>query len=146
MAKSDLKAKPGEAKADARNAAPDTDTDEETDAFIGPSPNPKTNLVLADIALRGGGLLVRHAIERGLLGRRYAPEKASKILKGRTVSEALLGTAVAKLATKSVPGAILVGGGLLAKTLYDRRKGDRAKAKGEFKLEQMAEDGKKRKA
>lgn len=111
------------------------------DGFIGPSPNPKTNLLLADIALRSSEILARHSLERGLLGKRYAPGKARKIIKGRTLSEALLGTALARLAMRSVPGAILVGGGLLAKTLYDRRKGKPAEHRGERKIAKMAVRG-----
>ena len=34
----------------------------------GPSPNPMTNLIIADVALRGGGRLLRHVVERTLLG------------------------------------------------------------------------------
>ena len=93
--------------------------DDET--FAGPSPNPKTNLIVADVALRGGAALVRHGIERGLLGRAYGPDKARKIMKRRTLGESLASAAVSRLALGSVPGAILVGGGLLAKTLFDRR-------------------------
>ena len=63
--------------------------DVETASFIGPSPNPKTNLILADIALRGGALLVRQGLERGLLGKRYSPDKARQILKGRTIGETI---------------------------------------------------------
>jgi hypothetical protein len=114
------------------------------DAFIGPSPNPKTNLLLADIALRGGEMIVRRGLERGLLGQRYAPEKARKIIKGRSLGEAVIGTALARLAMRSVPGAIIVGGGLLAKTLYDRRKGRSAENKGEQAITQMAAEGHKR--
>ena len=110
----------------------------------GPSPNPATNLVLADIALRGGGQLLRHAIERTLLGVKYSPGKARDIVKGRTMMQTLVGTAVARLATRSVPGAIIVGGGLLAKTLYDRRKGRaQAKAEGEAQIEAQAEKARK---
>lgn len=139
MARGKLWAKRGEPEAEPLDAERESGGD--PDGFIGPSPNPKTNLLLADLALRGGGMLVRQAIERGLLGRRYAPDKARKILKGRTIAESAVGAAITKLATRSVPGAILVGGGLLAKTLYDRRKGKRAEAEGEQTLTQMAEDG-----
>lgn len=86
-------------------------------------------------------MLMRQGLERGLLGRRYAPKKAAQILKGRTMGETLLHTAIAKLATKSVPGAIVVGGGLLAKTLYDRKRGRTAEREGLEKLEDMAESG-----
>ncbi len=112
--------------------------------YDGPSPNPATNLVLADIALRGGGQLLRHAVERSLLGVKYSPGKARDIVKGRTMMQTLVGTAVARLATRSVPGAIIVGGGLLAKTLYDRRKGRaQAKAEGEAQIEAQAEKARK---
>jgi hypothetical protein len=114
---------------------------EDDDAFIGPSPNPKTNLLLADIALRSGATLVRRGLERGLMGQRYAPDKARKILKGRTIGETVAGAVIARLAVRSVPGAILVGGGLLAKTLFDRRKGHAAVRKGEVKIAEMTEAG-----
>ncbi|MCB2080066.1 MAG: hypothetical protein KDE55_20520 [Novosphingobium sp.] len=106
----------------------------------GPSPNPKTNLVLADIALRGGSMLLRRGVERGILGIKYNPEKARKIMKGRTVGESLAGAMIARLATRSIPGAILVGGGILAKTLYDRKKGQQAKAEGEEQIEQLVDN------
>jgi hypothetical protein len=38
----------------------------------------------------------------------------------------IAGAALVRVATRSVPGAIVVGGGLLAKTLYDRRRAKRA--------------------
>ena len=113
----------------------------EKEVFIGPSPNPKTNLILADLALRGGSILLRQGLERGLLGRKYKHDKAQKILKGRSMGESIMASAIVKVATKSVPGAIVVGGGLLAKTLYDRRKAKKARGDGEAALEKMAEDG-----
>jgi hypothetical protein len=109
----------------------------------GPSPDPKTNFVIADIALRGGGMLLRHGVERGILGIKYSPQKAKDVLKGRTMGETLLGTAIARIATRSVPGAILVCGGLLAKTLYDRKKGKQAERDGEAKIEEMASKARK---
>ena len=110
----------------------------------GPSPNPVTNLVIADIALRAGALLVRRGVERGVLGVKYSPEKANDIMKARTMAQTLVGTAIARVATRSVPGAILVGGAMLAKTLYDRSKGKReAQAEGEAQLARIAEEGRK---
>jgi hypothetical protein len=108
----------------------------------GPSPNPHTNLLIADVALRGSSLLMRRAVERGLLGSKYPTRKARAILQGRSWSETLLHTALARVAVRSVPGAILVGGGLIAKTLYDRSRSHVARAKGEVALHEMAEDGK----
>lgn len=112
-----------------------------TGEFGGPSPNPRTNMIVADVALRSGSMLARRAVERALLGSRYTPRKARAILKGRGIGETLLHTAIAKVATRSVPGMIMVGGGLLAKTLYDRHKGGTSKLKGEVEMAEMAEDG-----
>jgi hypothetical protein len=92
------------------------------DKLPAPSPNPMTNLLIADLAMRGGERLVRLAVERAMLGMKYSDEKASKLVKGRSLVQTLVGTTAMRIATKSVPGALLVGGGLLAKTLYDRRK------------------------
>ena len=106
----------------------------------GPSPNPMTNLILTDVALRGGGQLLRHAVERALLTTKYDPVKAKKIVAGRTLTETLISTALARVATRSVPGAILVGGGLLAKTLFDRRRGKHtARAEGEKAIQKRLE-------
>jgi hypothetical protein len=40
----------------------------------------------------------------------------------RSIRSALTGAAITRIATRSVPGALVVGGGLLAKSLYDRRR------------------------
>jgi hypothetical protein len=109
--------------------------------LTGPSPNPHTNLIIADIALRGGTFLARRAVEKLLLGRKYTPAKAAAILKGRGMGETMLHTTLARVAMQSVPGAILVGGGLIAKTLYDRNRARDAHAEGEAALEDMADDG-----
>ena len=106
-----------------------------------PSPNPMTNLLIADIALRGGGRLLRHVVEQAMLGTKYNPHTAKSLIKGRGMGQALLGTAVARVATRSVPGAILIGGGLLAKALYDRRKGAEAEIKGKEALARRAAKG-----
>lgn len=47
------------------------------------------------------------------------PEKPVSWAEG--LRNSLLGAVATRLATRSVPGAILVGGALLAKTLYDRK-------------------------
>ena len=108
----------------------------------GISPNPMTNLLLTDLVLRGGGQIMRHAVERTLLGTKYPKDKAKNIVKGRTMVQTMVGTALARIATRSVPGAIIVGGGMLAKTLYDRRQGTAAaKSKGKRKVHQQAVAG-----
>lgn len=110
----------------AKTQTPAQDKDAAGDNFIGPSTDPATNLLLANLALTGGVELVRRGLEHGLLGKTYAPDKARKLLKSRSLMQSLAGAALTRIAMRSVPGAILVGGGLLAKTLYDRRKGKAA--------------------
>ena len=106
-----------------------------------PSPNPMTNLVIADIVLRGGGRLLRNLVERNVLKTKYPHDTAKSLINGRGMAQTLIGTAVARIATRSVPGAILVGGGLLAKALYDRRKGADAEAKGKKAVARRAAKG-----
>jgi hypothetical protein len=96
-----------------------------------PSPNPMTNLIIADLVLRGGGRLLRNLVERNVLKAKYPADTAKSIVSGRGMAQTLISTAIARVATRSVPGAIVVGGGLLAKALYDRRKGADAKETGE---------------
>lgn len=119
-------------------------TDPSASDLSAPSPNVHTNLAIADIALRGGSFLARRAVEKTLLGRKYSPGKAKAILKGRSFKETIFHTALSRIAMQSVPGAILVGGGLIAKTLYDRGKARQAKAEGEAALDDMAEAGAKK--
>lgn len=107
----------------------------------GPSPNPMTNLIITDIALRGSGRLIRNLLEKNMLGVKYPPEQAKALVSGRGMAQTLLGTAIARIATRSVPGALLVGGGLLAKALYDRRHGGEAREKGEAAVEKQVDRG-----
>ena len=110
----------------------------------GPSPNPMTNLILTDLLLRGGGQIMRHAVETSLLKTKYDKTKARKIIAGRSLTQTLVATAVARIATRSVPGMILVGGGTLAKLLYDRSRDKRAaQADGKAAIDKLAADGAK---
>jgi len=107
-----------------------------------PSPNPMTNMILADVLMRGSGSLMRRAVEHSLLGKALgSPTKAKRIIKGRTMTQTLVGTALARIATRSVPGALIVGGGLLAKTLFDRKRGHKAREAGEKAVEKQADRG-----
>lgn len=107
-------------------------------------PNPMTNLIIADVALRAGAVLLRHGVEKGILGGKLGTKKAGRVIKGRTMMQTLVGTAMARVATRSVPGAIIVGGGMLAKTLYDHRHRAKAEAEGAAALEEQAGRGKKK--
>ena len=107
----------------------------------GPSTNPVTNIVMADVAMRTGTYLVRSAVEKGMLRGRYGPNMASEIVKNKTLGQTLISVALAKFATKSVPGAIIVGGGMAAKTLFDRsQKRRKAKRSGDATLREQANE------
>jgi hypothetical protein len=86
----------------------------------GPSTNPATNLLIADIAVRGAGIVFRHTVERVLLRARFKPEEAQEIVEGRTLGRSMITFAAARMATRSVPGFLAVTGGLAAKAIVDR--------------------------
>lgn len=108
------------------------------DPVPGPSPNPRTNLVMADIALRSLGTLARRGLERKLLAG-YGRKAARDIIKGRTLGQTLTAAIVSRIASKSVPGALVIGAGLIGKTLLDRRRKRAAKREGEQELAEMAD-------
>ena len=106
----------------------------------GPSPNPATNLLIHDILLRSGGRLMRIGLEKGLLRNRYGGSAAKEMVESRSMLQTLASYAVARVATRSVPGALVVGGGLLAMTLIDRRQTRRAaRRKGDKALREQAQ-------
>lgn len=78
------------------------------------------NRILTKIALEGGSKLLDSA------ARKLTPPAPPANAKKPSLIGKIAGAALIRVATRSVPGAIVVGGGLLAKTLYDRRKARRA--------------------
>jgi hypothetical protein len=86
----------------------------------GPSNNPATNLLIIDVAIRGASMIAGRAMEKALLSARYSGEKAADIVKGRPLLQSMAATGAARMATRSVPGFLLVTGGLLAKAIFDR--------------------------
>ncbi|WP_338446268.1 hypothetical protein V5F89_00240 [Pelagerythrobacter marensis] len=107
----------------------------------GPSPNPATNLLIHDVLLRSGGRLLRIGLEKGLLSNRYGGSTAKRMVENRSMVQNLATFAIARLATRSIPGAVLVGGGLLAKTLLDRRQSRRAaRRKGDKALREQTKE------
>jgi hypothetical protein len=112
-----------------------------SDKVLGPSTNPATNLIIHDIAIRAGGRLARHTLEKGILRGRYGGEGAKAIVENRSLTHTLISGLLARFATRSLPGAVLIGGGLAVKTLYDRGRSKRvAKRAGDKTLKKMAED------
>jgi hypothetical protein len=111
-----------------RSRAKRREVEAETVPVTGLSPDPVTNLVIADIVLRGAAALARNGVERAMVGRGYTPEKGAAVLdQKRTLGQTLVSAALARVASRSVPGAIVVGGGMLAKTLYDRHQDQRTR-------------------
>jgi len=86
------------------------------------------NRLLAAMVRKGGGQLLEAAIAKALPDERPAQgaaEKPKKSLLGGVASVVAM-----RVATRSVPGAIVVGGAVLAKKLYDRRHAQRAVRSG----------------
>ncbi|MEQ1542428.1 MAG: hypothetical protein HOO94_02470 [Novosphingobium sp.] len=82
------------------------------------------NPILAEIVRKGGGKLLNTAVAKAL------PGDAEALPARKTLLGGIAGALAVRLATRSVPGAIVVGGGILAKSLYDRRRARRAGATG----------------
>lgn len=110
-----------------------------TEGIPGPSENPATNFIIADVAIRAGSYLARRGVEKGLLAGRYGKDTAHRIVHNKSLKDTLISTLLARVATRSVPGALLVGGGALAKALLDRRKSRlQAKTEGDRALLEQA--------
>ncbi|MEX0342409.1 MAG: hypothetical protein AB3N06_07470 [Erythrobacter sp.] len=120
------------------------DLPEQDDPVPGPSPNPATNLIIHDILLRSAGRLSRMAVEKAVLGRQYGKRFAKDAVENRSLVHTLAAYGVTKVATKSVPGALVVGTGLVLKVLFDRSQSRRkSRRKGNRTLRRQADpDGK----
>ncbi len=106
----------------------------------GISTNPATNLLIADVVLRGLTRLVRRNIEKSMLRAQYEPEEAKRILNGRSIGQTITNHTASRIATRSLPGAVLITGGLLAKAMFDRSQSKRKALKeGSEKLEEQAD-------
>ncbi|MDJ0979760.1 MAG: hypothetical protein QNI87_14645 [Erythrobacter sp.] len=91
-------------------------------AFL-PSPEATTNLLIADIVLRGASNLFRKSVERKVARASVDDEEeAERLIDGRTALRTLGLYGASRLATRSPAGLGLVAGGLVLKTLYDRGK------------------------
>ena len=66
---------------------------------------------------------------------------AADIVKGRSMIQSMTATSAARFATRSLPGFLLVTGGLLAKTVFDRSLRPReARRRGEKQFAEQAEE------
>lgn len=107
----------------------------------GPSLNPATNLLVADIGMRAASRFLRRTMEKGLLQLKFSPGKAHEVVEGRSLGQRMISAGLAHVATRSVPGALLVTGGIIAKSILDRSLSRRESARrGERELEEQAEN------
>ena len=105
----------------------------------GPSTNPATNLIIHDIALRSAGRLSRMAVEKAVLGKQYGTKFAKEAVENRSMLQTLAAYGATKVATRSVPGALVVGTGLALKVLFDRSQSKRkARREGDRSLRRQA--------
>lgn len=112
----------------------------QADNVPGPTDNPSTNLLFADIVMRMGSYVLRNGVERVFLKERYGKDTAKEIMHNRSIARTLASIAIAKVGARSLPGAAVVGGGILARVLYDRSKSRRqAQAEGDSDLIERAE-------
>jgi hypothetical protein len=106
----------------------------------GPSPNAATNLMIAEIAVASAGRVARRSMEKGLLKAKFEREQAVAIVEGRGMAHTMITAAIARVATRSLPGALLVGGGLFAKVVFDRSLSRRkSRRRGDEEIERRAE-------
>ncbi len=90
-------------------------------------PKAETRALWSDVALRSATRLIRTNLLDMALNKVMTPQARAQT-KPNSLGMSLIGMAAARLATKSVPGALLVGGGLLAKAIYDRSASKKADA------------------
>ena len=81
---------------------------------------PSPDRLLARLVRHGGGRLLNSAVDRVL------PDHPAETKAKRNIVAGVAGALAMRLATRSVPGAIVVTSGLIAKKLYERRKAKRA--------------------
>lgn len=86
---------------------------------------PLLGLIAADLAVRTGQRLLRRSVQRTVLNDAPIP---GRVIRGKSLGETVVSTVLAEVARRSVPGAILVGGGLIAQALNERRKARKAAA------------------
>ena len=82
--------------------------------------------VFARLAQRHGPRIVEQAIDH-LMEPGTAVKRSVKPSLGRRLAT----SALLRVATKSVPGAVLVGGGLLARAVFEQRRAKRALRKSD---------------
>jgi len=110
------------------------------EAVPGLSPNPAANLIMANAIVRTGSILLRRAVDKRMLRGRYGKDTAEAAAENQGLGSTLTALALSKVAARSSTGAVVVGGGMLARALYDRRQAKKARAKGDAQILEDAAD------
>jgi hypothetical protein len=98
-----------------------------TDAEDKPKGHPLLRLLTADVALRAGSYVLRRAVRKGLVSGPILSRVADAVPDHKpSTSTRVLTAAASAVATRSVPGALLVGSGIIVHALYTRGKARRA--------------------
>ena len=87
--------------------------------------SPKTRRGQADtgntpLIAKGARYLGKKAAEKALVSSSTGRRITEEIVQNSALTNSIITYGITKIATKSVPGALLVSGGLIAKSLYDR--------------------------
>ncbi|NVE95958.1 hypothetical protein [Altererythrobacter lutimaris] len=88
----------------------------------GPSTDPATNLMIADVVIRSISGVAREAAKKTLARKRFDRDRADQLVSRGSIGKTLLLYGASKIASRSLPGAVFVGGALLAKSALDRKK------------------------
>ena len=107
----------------------------------GLSPNPASNLIMANAIVCSSSILRWQGVDKRCRRGRYGKDTAEAAAENQGLGSTLTALALSKVAARSSTGAVVVGGGMLARALYDRRQAKKARAKGDAEiLERAAED------
>lgn len=90
-------------------------------------PRPETRVAVANVASRSIGRLIRKSATSQLLGQ-FVSKEAQKQASHISLGGSVLGMVAARIATRSVPGAIFVGTVMVGKAYHDYRKSKSARA------------------
>ena len=100
----------------------------------------KPGTIIADLALREGTALARRTLEKRLALDGYSNKRIRKIVERKGFGRNVAAVAIARLATRSVPGALVVASGLVAKALFDLLRGRRDAANEPETVEVVEEE------
>jgi len=77
---------------------------------------------ILDIALKETGIFARRTLDRRLARAGYSKKDVEQIVEREGFVKRFAAAAIARLATRSVPGALAVSGAIAAEALLGRRK------------------------